>query len=340
MKGRVESIDALRGIFALLVLTYHSSQWLKLPLDEWALSTLRVWGVYAVEGFFVISGMALYLSASRGKFHSINGVGAFFVRRYARVLPLYALLLFVYTRSVDLTPSRIAELLMLFGFINPELSTLIGGWSIGVEFVFYFLFPMMALLMRDSVKATSLIVVVAKVPAVSLSSLFDLSPPFHVQNGLYVSPVNHFAFFASGYLLGVLYKDRAVLSQWVWQDRFALPMAVGLFLLMGLVGGNEDQIQVMGGYRRILLTMLLIFLVAMVATLALNGWLVRFLGDISYALYLMHPFVVFGLLPFLGIENKWLNWAIVYGLTIPLALITHHYFELPMQRIIRGLVRA
>jgi peptidoglycan/LPS O-acetylase OafA/YrhL len=45
--------------------------------------------------------------------------------------------------------------------------------------------------------------------------------------------------------------------------------------------------------------------------------------------------VVFGLLPRLDIGNVWINLAIVYGLSIPLAFLSHRYFEMPAQRFIR-----
>lgn len=340
MKARVESIDALRGVFALLVLTFHCSQWLDLSLGYWMMSTLRIWGVYAVEGFFVISGMALYLSVRTDQFSTPQGVKRFFIHRYARILPLYGALFFIHPGSSDFSVERLGELMMLFGFWAPESSILVGGWSIGVEFVFYFLFPLLVLSVRDRVKRTLMATAIAFVVLVAWSVLFDIAPPFYSQNSLYVTPLNHFAFFIAGYSLGVMYKRGIPLFVWIQSSRYTLFFAIGLFLFIGLVGSNEHQVQVMGGYRRLSVSLLLIPLVGLIACTTLSGTIARFLGDISYALYLLHPFVVFGLLPLLGFENKWVNLVIVYGLTIPAAFLTHRYFEMPAQRYIRRLGHA
>jgi peptidoglycan/LPS O-acetylase OafA/YrhL len=340
VKGRVESIDALRGVFALLVLTYHTSHWLHLPYPEWLLSLLRMWGIYAVEGFFVISGMALYLATRPGQFGTATGFKNFFAHRYARILPLYALLFLVKPKDDGLEWMHLAELTMVFGFFGPERSSLVGGWSLGVEFVFYLLFPLMALSMRDSPRRAGALLLLAMLAMFGHALAFNLSPPFQPQNRLYVTPINHIGFFVAGYFMGVLYRQGRMNRPPSWNDGHLFLAAMAVFALMALVGANEHNIQVMGGYRRFLLTLLLIILVGAIAMMRLKGRVTSFLGDISYALYLIHPFVVFGLLPRLDIANVWINLAIVYGLSIPLSFLSHRYFEMPAQRFIRRAARA
>jgi len=137
-----------------------------------------------------------------------------------------------------------------------------------------------------------------------------------------------------------MYQGGLPLFLWIQSSRYKLIAAVGLFLLISLIGNNEHVIQTMGGYRRFFISLLLITLVGLVACMTIAGGVARFLGDISYALYLMHPFVVFGLLPRLGVESEWINLVIVYGCTIPAAFLTHRYFEMPAQRYIRRLAHA
>src|SRR5262249_25854745 len=52
---RVEALDALRGLFALSVAVYHLTVWTG-GLDGRARDASVVLGVYAVQGFFIISG--------------------------------------------------------------------------------------------------------------------------------------------------------------------------------------------------------------------------------------------------------------------------------------------
>lgn len=89
--GRVSSIDALRGVAALMVVLFHlegaisrtASGWLWAPVE----SIVRH-GYLGVDIFFVISGFVIALSVSRGA-PTIGYFGRFVVRRSIRLDPPY-----------------------------------------------------------------------------------------------------------------------------------------------------------------------------------------------------------------------------------------------------------
>ena len=141
---RVLGWDFLRGLCAAAVAVYHLLFWQKI-------AEVHTFGSYGVYLFFILSGASLaYTYGHRieaGKF----SFWSFLKTRYLRLAPLYLLLMLLVLpwkiKQVGATP----ELLMLylcnasflFGFYNPAThALLVGGWSLGIEAIFYLLFPL------------------------------------------------------------------------------------------------------------------------------------------------------------------------------------------------------
>lgn len=98
-------------------------------------------GTYGVYGFFMLSGFALdHVYRNRLDLRS------FVVARITRLAPLWLPVVLLSAAPFDRTdPIRLGlNLTGLFGFVNPAVTSHVdGGWSIGIEVVFYFLFPLL-----------------------------------------------------------------------------------------------------------------------------------------------------------------------------------------------------
>src|SRR5438067_1887408 len=143
LPARVQGFDMLRGLCAIGVACYHIFKW----RDGFEMSSLGTYGVYV---FFVLSGASMYVAYSR-KFAQGYNSGKFIVLRFVRLAPLYALVLsFTTAKAItngksiyDAAGTGLLNLSFLFGLGNPTLiSAVNGGWSLGIEFVFYFIFPL------------------------------------------------------------------------------------------------------------------------------------------------------------------------------------------------------
>ena len=149
--GRVLGWDLLRGLCALTVALYHLMYWLEL-------AELPALGTYGVYLFFVLSGASLAYNYGAERVRSPRAVGRFLLARWLRLAPLYLLLCGVYiamlaAHSGPLPLAQVARYLALnasfaFGAWDPSLNALlIGGWSLGIEFVYYLFFPLITQLL-------------------------------------------------------------------------------------------------------------------------------------------------------------------------------------------------
>lgn len=208
-------IDALRGYAVMLVITNHVGESLaELP---YPLRRLTDFGWHGVQLFFLISCVTLMLSWKSDERKGVANPFDFWQRRFFRIAPMYYLAAgFYFLISPPIHGFDPVQLLTSVLFVNawhPQLTptnpaqwTVVpGGWSIGVEFTFYLLFPILVALIKNLQKA-----MIAFVVAVMIGSLANyvawamLEPgngPIAVENFLYFWFPNQLSVFALGTVL-------------------------------------------------------------------------------------------------------------------------------------------
>jgi peptidoglycan/LPS O-acetylase OafA/YrhL len=163
-------IDALRGYAVLLVITNHvGTAFAQLP---YPLRKLTNVGWHGVQLFFLVSCVTLLMSWRSDERKGIANVSSFWLRRIFRIAPMYYLAaIFYFVAEPPPSGFNLTQLLTTFSFINawhplwiptvPNRWMVVpGGWSIGVEFTFYFLFPLMVRNLR-SLQAAAMFFVAA-----------------------------------------------------------------------------------------------------------------------------------------------------------------------------------
>ncbi|MDE3061373.1 MAG: acyltransferase, partial [Pseudomonadota bacterium] len=145
-RPRLHALDGIRGLCAIAIMLYHILLW-----NGVALFQIGTFGVYL---FYVLSGFSLwYVYAHRAV--TFDLLKTFFTARVARIVPLYlaVCLLIVVLRfytagasnvfNADFISRFLLNITFLFGVALPQKSSIVpGGWSIGVEWVFYLSFPL------------------------------------------------------------------------------------------------------------------------------------------------------------------------------------------------------
>ena len=146
---RLAFIDGLRGIAAIYVLTFHLMfvSGLATLSPPWAFRFL-INGGSGVTLFFIVSAFSLCQAHSEG-FAAPGSIVDFFIRRCARILPLFYVLLgftLLHNAWLHVFPHSIGQIartaLLVFNVVPGEEDGIVpAAWSIGVEILFYAIFP-------------------------------------------------------------------------------------------------------------------------------------------------------------------------------------------------------
>jgi peptidoglycan/LPS O-acetylase OafA/YrhL len=287
MSRKILGLELLRGVCALLVACYHCLSWS-------AVADLYSWGRYGVYVFFVISGAVLYqnyhdtISLAPTEPHQIS-IPQFLLKRFARLAPLiWACILIPAIIHNSWLPNRdFLNLSFLFGFGTPGLTSLLtGGWSIGIEFVLYALFPVLITFARDvrTIVATLIVFLALRL---TFLSFVPRGASLTEAWGVYTQPAAFLIFFFGGISIARIMPTIRVAPWILFLSGIAL--ALVLFLYPG-----ADAEAILHGTRGFALTLASIAIVAgffWSPSFKPAALVSQFFGDISYGLYLLHPLV-------------------------------------------------
>lgn len=337
----------LRGFMAFAVAVYHLD-FLFHPFVQgrFAAYTVKKIGVYGVEGFFIISGFCFF-HLYGAELLRWPAARAFHIKRFFRIAPLYYLavaanILLGLPAGPHPGPRMVLEnATFTFGFIQPNHALVVGGWSIGLEYLFYFAFPLLAWLAAKSrpflVLATlALLVASAPISFIGLNLIPTPDARFH----LYVNIANHAFLFLMG---GVIAQARRALPARLSTGAF-LVLGAALLLAFTLRYRNFfDDWEIMIGLPRYYFILVTFAVVALFAFYDFPDGLLktagRFLGEVSYSVYLLHPLVQAGILHFAPKPYApWSCFLAGLGLTLGLSWVTFRYVERPMMALGRRLV--
>jgi peptidoglycan/LPS O-acetylase OafA/YrhL len=300
-RQNVASLTGLRGVAALWVVVFHFAVLQRgyEPPNEFGLRTIIRHGYLAVDVFFVLSGFVMALSYSHFFRDSLSArnYGVFMIRRLARVYPLYALVTLLYVAQtivhggfgavwLDGQATFVTNMLMVqsWGF-GPSIID--QAWSISAEFAAYIVFPFISAALIFSSPRKACIwgaLCVAGIAAVSNApapSTYLPMGPLDVHHEHSIYPILR---CVSGFGLGMLTYRMAVFAhQRAFRVAPAWCYGVTLLLLITQMTPESDIIS-------LALTPLFIFTLLgdnLVAK-ALSSTPLIFLGEISYAVYLIH----------------------------------------------------
>ena len=342
--GRVLGWDMLRGLCALAVASYHLLFWQDV-------ASLHTFGSYGVYLFFVLSGASLAYNYS-GKLSGARDTAAFLATRWLRLAPLYFLLCVVFVAMlsvrngqwVDRLPFRFAlNGSFAFGVYDPATwALLIGGWSLGIEFVYYLAFPLLLAVLSRPVWCGAVAIVLAVLQWVWIYSTAGSEAGYAASSVAYHQLPAFAAYFFGGCLIG----------HWRRQGTLALGQGAGVaaWLSMGalLLALNPSQAgdELLGARGAILFAacFVVVWLSGEVKVGLRFTPLAKWLGDITYGCYLLHPMFFFGyawfVLPhFTGsdftefpLAVKLATLAAVLALSCITATASERWFEAPLRR--------
>lgn len=331
------ALHLVRGLCAVGVAAYHYLDW------EYGIS-IESAGAFLVYVFFTLSALTMMIAHAEHFENSITfpQLMAFYRKRAARILPLLAFVAIlapgygVILSGATVSPEMLARTYLtastLMGLQMPGFTSgVVAAWSLGIEAVFYLVFPVLALMaknvsLRVLLVATALLVIGQQCAIVLIAG--DEGSAFWFR---YANPLVFAPFFAIGIIIFLKPLPERSGGNF-WLSMMALAAIAGFSLAIPV-----------DVYRNPVAYLLLTALTAgavlaaysaRVPSRATKGGVM--LGNISYALYLTHWFAYKGsnwLAPKLGLEN--LQPILYAGLAAILAYSLYRFLEVPARNYLR-----
>lgn len=354
---RLPALDGLRAVAATMVVLTHAAYLTGATVDLGLLGRLMGRGDFGVGVFFALSGYLLHHLLLVHRREGTTDVRGYLVRRAARVLPAYwlAVLLVVAATQPPLR-TTVAQLLAVQTYVpGTDVPAFSQSWSVPTELSFYLALPLVvvgleALRRRDPHWPVRALLV----SAVGLVLVLALLPPGRVGEDLLVErwlPAR-WPDFAAGMALA----EAAVHPATAWSGRvrglardttgcLALA-AVALVLATTSVGGPLTLGPVSGVQLSVRHVLSAVVAGALLAPLTVGSggrWAallasppVRWVGTVSFGLFLWHLPVFTALLGLSGVRafTGGLVPLLALGVPVSLALawLSHRFVELPAMR--------
>ncbi|RZK44543.1 MAG: acyltransferase [Hymenobacter sp.] len=290
--------------YSVLIVHYCPQSWRD------SLPAIRHFGE-PVHYFFLISGFVMIISSTKYfnfdtksiTFNKIN----FWVRRIARIYPLYLLALFLFVlynyavKEIDLSiPKRIIPEIVGINRWIYSGSINFPSWTVSCEFFFYFLFPFsLPLIVKSPLKRLILIVVSLHIISIlfsffyekNLQNIFSLNPSHLYQmlaDSIYLHPLFQYTIFLLGCLAGRIYL---IPEKMVFFEKNSMAVSVVCLLIVAIF--YNYHIVKDAFFDTGFLAFVYFFLVLAVCSfsgmaLSFFSWKpFVFLGEISYGIYIM-----------------------------------------------------
>lgn len=319
--GHFHDLDGVRGVLAIVVMLYHYG--LNSVLGAVIGINTVVFDV-CVDFFFILSGLVIARSVLR---RDIN-VRGFIARRFCRLFPLHIAILVVFAPvlffGMDLGAVEfVLEITAFAPLVLRELQNF-PAWSLGFEFYGPILFVALLALKRPTRRQT-----LALGAALFVLSAIALQQTLTRQDsvfGPYLDYVRAFSGLGLGFILSLLFQDSCrPLSDLT--NRIVFPLTIGAFFIVTILSAVVPMLA---------WTMPIVLILAMATGMGSRtlfaSRLFRFLGSLSFGIYMVHIPILFLFLRLFGEEAQSGNLALkaaMIGCCFVAAYVLHWLVERP-----------
>ncbi|BES60615.1 acyltransferase family protein [Dysgonomonas capnocytophagoides] len=349
---KFEYIDSLRGIAILLVVGVHILTYFKGNTSEFFPPLLTEY-IYdfrcGVSLFFIVSAYTLAMSHDRRsdeKYASRN----FFIRRFFRIAPIYYLaIICIYLYRYNFNVADFIEGTKSFWFVSnflfintlsPHIIGIIvpGGWSVSVEFMFYILFPILTIWVKNTNRSLLFFCIMITIAALfhyiykddPLLSKFE----FMEINFLYQIPIFFLGIFAYHIIQKKDYRINPV----------TILFAAAIIIMFA-------HIDYPYYFPWIIAFTVLLVVQSKYSLKIFSNKILAQIGKVSFSMYIIHFFVIqileslgfVQIIPITNLASSLLNFCMLYLavalITFLIANITYKLIEIPGQNLGKKIIK-
>lgn len=322
-------IELLRGVAVILVVIFH----LKLGIFKS--------GFIGVDVFFVISGFLMAAAFCNPS----SSILSFYERRARRVLPAALMIHFLFFLVspfifLPFETERVAQSFLSTILLGPNIGfwlengyfdeftfrPMLHYWSLGVEFQYYLVFPLLIYIFKTRNWLYFFCFVLSFLLSLLLTN-------FSSKTAFFLLPSRIWEFLAGYYAYKIC--SGSDYSTKKYSPYIAIGALVGLVLL-GITTIPQDKFP--GIYAILPVSLAFAFIVFGLPNsenfLFKFGWVLRYLGRISYSIYLIHYPVIFLFIysPFSAWKTLTnVNAGLVAIITLILSVLSYRYIEVPFR---------
>jgi peptidoglycan/LPS O-acetylase OafA/YrhL len=345
---RLDYIDSLRALAAIGIIIFHLRVIAiggVLPTPDWSQGFIYWVLGSGVTLFFVLSAYLLSMLAPSYE-RSSNPILTFYIKRLFRIAPLFFFVIIIWADGhIPLSTKFLLNMTFLFNlFPSSQDSLIFAGWTIGVEMLFYLIFPFLFRALPS---------LLSKLGALLASILLFIIVQRHIQSTTLIDPVlkeryqlltifRHLPTFLIGMIAFDVFQR---LKNLQYSGLIALLFVGGtISIFYAIVTGNTFLVETQ--YWQSIACAMLLVAFGLCPMPGVNA-ATAFIGKISYSIYLLHGFVIVKMgIIFSHIYDLGLPNLVCFGLAILLALavivpvsaITYYLIEWPGNFIGRKVV--
>lgn len=343
MNEKIDWLQALRGIAALMVVLFHMVPHLENSPLLSPLAAPMKYGFSGVDVFFALSGFVIYRSSMQ--IAGLANIGHFIKRRAMRIFfgywPALAFTAIIWHLLMGIAWPGLGKALGSALLIFPNLldNWLPTAWSLTYELYFYALMCLVLLAAPTKRLLALAGLVMLLVLWNSLWLLLDGARVVHGHQPLRFLLTGFAVEFFAGALIAHLHNR--LLPQ--WSGALAMLMLLSCLALLGFTAGTTSilfaNVEILRActYGVFAIGMLLLALSLHESHIPAPAWLVK-VGDASFSLYLLHP-VLIDILASFNAKHlpKSASVSLLFFLALPvlIAFISVHWsqrIEMPLFR--------